>query len=133
HAAIRHVKILIVGNGGREHALLWKLHRDRPDAEFFITRGNGGTSALATSLPFSPAEIQPLAGWAEQEGIALTVVGPEIPLAAGIADHFSTRGLPVFGPTGAAAEIESSKAFAKGLMQRYGVPTADYRVFTELT
>lgn len=127
------MKILIVGNGGREHALLWKLHRDRPDAEFFITRGNGGTSALATSLPFSPAEIQPLAGWAEQEGIALTVVGPEIPLAAGIADHFSTRGLPVFGPTGAAAEIESSKAFAKGLMQRYGVPTADYRVFTELT
>ena len=122
-------KVLIVGNGGREHALLWKLKRDAPDAAFFITRGNAGTAGLATSLPFGPAEIQPLAGWAEKERIDLTIVGPEAPLAAGIVDHFSARGLPIFGPSKAAAEIESSKAFAKELMQRYGVPTAAFRVF----
>ena len=122
-------KVLMVGNGGREHALLWKLKRDAPDAAFFITRGNAGTEGLATSLPFGPAEIQPLAGWAEKEGINLTVVGPEIPLAAGIVDHFSARGLPIFGPSKAAAEIESSKAFAKELMQRHGIPTAAFRVF----
>ncbi|MGI9180134.1 MAG: phosphoribosylamine--glycine ligase [Longimicrobiaceae bacterium] len=124
------MKILIVGNGGREHALLWKLRQDAPEAEFFITRGNGGTEGLATSLPLSPDEIQPLAGWAEKEGVALTVVGPEGPLALGIVDHFSAQGLPVFGPTKAAAEIESSKAFAKALMAKYGIPTAAFRTFT---
>ncbi|HEV2131696.1 MAG TPA: phosphoribosylamine--glycine ligase [Longimicrobiaceae bacterium] len=124
------MKILIVGNGGREHALLWKLRQDAPEAEFFITRGNGGTEGLATSLPLSPDEIQPLAGWAEKEGVALTVVGPEGPLALGIVDHFAARGLPVFGPTKAAAEIESSKAFAKALLAKYGIPTAAFRTFT---
>lgn len=123
------VKILIVGNGGREHALLWKLRRDAPDADFFITRGNGGTAGLATPLPFDPGEFQPLAGWAESEGVDLTVVGPEKPLAEGVADHFLARGLPVFGPTSAAAEIESSKAFAKRLMERNGIPTAAHRSF----
>jgi phosphoribosylamine--glycine ligase len=123
------LKILIVGNGGREHALLWKLRQDAPDAELFITRGNGGTGALATALPLDAGEMQALAGWAEKEAVDLTVVGPEAPLAAGIVDHFAGRRLPVFGPTQAAAEIESSKAFAKGLMQRHGIPTAAYRCF----
>jgi phosphoribosylamine--glycine ligase len=125
------VKILIVGNGGREHALLWKLRRDAPEAEFFITLGNGGTHGLATHLPLKPAEIQALAGWAEKEGVALTVVGPEAPLAEGIVDHFTDRGLPVFGPTRAAAEIESSKAFAKALMAKHGIPTAAFRTFNQ--
>ncbi len=126
------MKILIVGNGGREHALLWKLKRDAPQAEFFSTGTNGGMASLATPLPFSATEIQPLGGWAAQERVDLTVVGPEVPLADGIADHFSARGLPVFGPTAKAAEIESSKAFAKGLMKRHGIPTAGFEVFTEL-
>jgi phosphoribosylamine--glycine ligase len=125
------VKILIVGNGGREHALLWKLKRDAPDASFYITKGNGGTAALATSLPFSPTEIDPLAGWAEAARVDLTVVGPEVPLAEGIVDLFSARGLPIFGPTRAAAEIESSKAFAKELMRRHGIPTAAFQLFTD--
>jgi phosphoribosylamine---glycine ligase len=126
------MKILIVGNGGREHALLWKLRQDAPAAEFFITRGNGGTEGLATHLPLGADEIQALAGWAEKEAVALTVVGPEVPLAAGITDHFAERGLRVFGPTRAAAEIESSKAFAKELMRRHGIPTAEFRAFTRL-
>jgi len=126
------VKILIVGNGGREHALLRKLKQDAPGADFYVTLGNGGTDALATPLPFKVEEIQALAGWAENEGVDLTMVGPEAPLAAGIVDHFATRGLHVFGPTAAAAEIESSKAFAKALMTKHGIPTADFRTFHEL-
>jgi phosphoribosylamine---glycine ligase len=126
------VKILIVGNGGREHALLWKLKQDAPDAELFITRGNGGTGALATAIPLGADEIQALAGWVENEKVDLTVVGPEAPLAAGIVDHFAARGLIVFGPTQRAAEIESSKAFAKGLMDRHGIPTAAFCAFQKL-
>jgi len=126
------MKILIVGNGGREHALLWKLRRDAPDAEFFITLGNGGTSGLATSVPIPPADVERLADWASRSAVDLTVVGPEIPLAGGIVDVFEERGLRIFGPTRAAAEIESSKAFAKDLMRRYGIPTAKYEVFDRL-
>jgi phosphoribosylamine---glycine ligase len=126
------VKILVVGNGGREHALLCKLRRDAPGAELFVTLGNGGTDRLATALPIGPGEIQALAGWAEAEGVDLTVVGPEVPLAEGAVDLFSSRGLPIFGPTALAAEIESSKAFAKGLMREHGIPTAAFETFTEL-
>ncbi|MBW3656834.1 MAG: phosphoribosylamine--glycine ligase [Gemmatimonadetes bacterium] len=126
------MKILVVGNGGREHALLWKLRRDAPDAELFVTRGNGGTDPLATSIPLGAGEMQSLAGWAEQNRIDLTIVGPEAPLAEGIADHFGNHHLPVFGPSKAAARIESSKAFAKGLMARHGIPTAAFQVFTTL-
>ena len=126
------MKILIVGNGGREHALLWKLRQDAPDAEFFVTLGNGGTAGLAEPLPFGPDELQSLAGWAENQGVDLVVVGPEAPLAAGMVDHFGMRGIPVFGPTAKAAEIESSKAFAKGLMARHGIPTAAFHTFREL-
>lgn len=125
------MKILIVGNGAREHAILWKLHQDDPHAEFFITRGNAGTVGLATSLPLEATEIQALAGWALREEVDLTVVGPEIPLADGIVDLFSAQGLPIFGPTRAAAEIESSKAFAKGLMAQHRIPTASFEVFTD--
>jgi phosphoribosylamine--glycine ligase len=126
------LKILVVGNGGREHALLWKLHHDAPDAELFITRGNGGTGTLATSVPLDPGDATALAVWADTNKIDLTIVGPEAALANGIADVFQRRGLPLFGPTKDATAIEASKAYAKQLMKRAGVPTADHRAFTEL-
>ncbi|MFL5386127.1 MAG: phosphoribosylamine--glycine ligase [Longimicrobiaceae bacterium] len=125
------MKILIVGNGGRESALLWKLRRDAPGAEFFVTRANGGMEG-ATSLPLGADEHQALAGWAEGNGVDLTVVGPEAPLAEGIVDHFQAHGLCAFGPCKSAAEIESSKAFAKGLMQRHSIPTAGFACFADL-
>src|SRR5688572_561072 len=106
------MRILVVGNGGREHALLWKLSLDAPGAELFVTGGNGGTAGLATAIPLGPGEIRALAGWAEKEAVDLVVVGPEVPLAEGIVDHFQARGLTIFGPSRAAAEIESSKSFA---------------------
>jgi len=126
------LKILLVGNGGREHALLWKLRQDAPTAQFFITEGNAGTEHLARSLPLRSGEIQALAGWADGERIDLTVVGPEVPLAEGIVDLFQNRSLRVFGPTSQAARIESSKAFSKALLERYGIPTAAFHTFREL-
>jgi phosphoribosylamine---glycine ligase len=125
------VKVLLVGNGGREHALLWKLHRDRPSARFFITRGNGGTDAFATPVPLAPEDVAGVASWAAGEAMDLVVVGPEGPLAGGMVDALAERGIPALGPGAAAAEIEASKAFSKDLMHAAGVPTAGYRVFTE--
>lgn len=124
------MRILIVGNGGREHALLWKLRRDAPDAEFFATRPNGGMAPLCEAVEIAPTDIEALAGWAAAHRIDLTVVGPEAPLAAGIADRFAARGLPVFGPTRAAARIEASKSYAKELLRNANVPTADHRTFS---
>ncbi|MDX1567212.1 MAG: phosphoribosylamine--glycine ligase, partial [Longimicrobiales bacterium] len=126
------MKILIVGNGGREHALLWKLRRDRPDAEFYVTRPNGGMTAGTNPVDLGPGDVDALSSWADGESIDLTVVGPEVPLAAGIVDRFVERDLPAFGPTAAAARLEASKAFAKDLMAEAGVPTASYRTFREL-
>jgi phosphoribosylamine--glycine ligase len=125
------MKILLIGNGGREHALLWKLRQDAPAADFYITGGNGGTAGLATALPFSPTDLAGLAGWAEANRVDLTIVGPEAPLAEGIADVFQARGLPLFGPSRGAAAIEASKAYAKELMRRAGVPTAAFATFTD--
>ncbi|MGH7447365.1 MAG: phosphoribosylamine--glycine ligase, partial [Longimicrobiales bacterium] len=124
------MKILIVGNGGREHALLRKLRADEPRAEFYITRGNGGTHADATALPLDPSDLPALAAWSEQNTVALAVCGPETPLAEGIGDVFMQRGVPLFGPTRAGARIEASKAYAKALMKRAGVPTARFGTFT---
>jgi phosphoribosylamine--glycine ligase len=125
------LKLLVVGNGGREHALLWKLRQDAPAAELFVTRGNGGTTPLATALPLDPTDGVALAGWARANDVTLTVVGPEGPLADGMVDQFQREGLAIFGPTKAAAVIESSKAFAKALLKEAGVPTADFACFTE--
>lgn len=124
------MKILIVGHGGREHALLWKLRKDAPGATFYATRPNPGMARLCKAVDLSPDDVQGLASWAEGEGITLTVVGPETPLAAGISDVFRKRGLPCFGPSASAVRIEASKAYAKQLMERAGVPTANYRTFT---
>jgi len=126
------MKILMVGSGAREHALLWKLKQEMPDAEFFATRPNPGMATLAKGVDLSAQDLSGLASWAEGNAVTLTLVGPEIPLATGIADLFRKRGLPLFGPTAAAARIESSKAFAKDLMARAGVPTAEHRSFTRL-
>lgn len=126
------MKILVVGSGGREHAILWKLHHDEPSAQLFITRGNGGTGSLATSLPLDPVDSSALAAWAASNSIDLTVVGPEAALDAGIVDVFDRHGLAIFGPTRSATAIEASKAFAKDLMKRAGVPTAAFQTFIHL-
>jgi phosphoribosylamine---glycine ligase len=125
------MKILIVGNGGREHALLWKLRQDAPDARFWATRPNPGMIHLAQAVDLAPDDVGGLAAWADGQEITLTVVGPEVPLALGIAEAFKARGLPLFGPTSGAARLESSKAFAKQLMEDAGVPTALHRTFTD--
>ncbi len=125
------MRILIVGNGGREHALLWKLGRDAPGAAFYATRPNGGMAPRCTAVDIAPTDVVALAGWAAANRIDLAVVGPEGPLAAGMADRMRRSGVPVFGPSAAAARIESSKAFAKDLMAGAGVPTAAYEVHAD--
>lgn len=125
------MRILIVGNGGREHALLWKLRQDMPGATFYATRPNGGMAPFVEAVDIAPTDLEALSGFAAARQIDLTVVGPEIPLAMGIVDRFKKKGLPVFGPTKNAARIESSKAWAKDLMVKAGVPTAGYHIFTE--
>ncbi len=125
------MRILMVGNGGREHALLWKLKQDDPDAELYATQPNGGMRELAEGVEIAPSDTEALAGWAASRAVDLTVVGPEAPLAGGIVDRFRAKGLPVFGPTASAARIESSKAYAKELMRSADVPTSDFAVFTD--
>jgi phosphoribosylamine--glycine ligase len=120
---------MVVGSGGREHTLIWQLKREQPDAQIYAAPGNGGTKGLAESVPLKPEEIEPLAEFAGSREIDLTIVGPEAPLVAGIVDAFQQRGLTIFGPKKAAAEIEGSKAFAKALMDGAGVPTAAHRTF----
>jgi phosphoribosylamine--glycine ligase len=118
------MKVLIVGGGGREHALAWKLHRDDPSLELIAAPGNPGIASLARCVPIGVDKLADLAHLAEEELVDLTIVGPETPLEAGIANLFHTRGLPIFGPTREAARIETSKRFAKELMVRAGIPTA---------
>ena len=125
------MRILIAGNGGREHTLLWKLRRDAPGASFYVTRPNGGMTGECTAVDIAPGDAAGLSAWAAAERIDLAVVGPEGPLAAGLADRLEERGVPVFGPSAGAARIESSKAFAKDLMAGAGVPTAGYEVHTD--
>lgn len=125
------MKILVVGGGGREHALVANLREDAPEAEVFVAPGNPGTGSIARNVPIEDGALQELATFAAAEGVELTIVGPEAPLADGIADLFAERGLPLFGPVAAAARIEASKAFADRLMAGAGVPTADFRVFED--
>ena len=127
------MRILIVGNGGREHALLWKLRRDAPAASFFATQPNGGMVSDCEHLEIEANDVDSLSSWAKSNQIDLTIVGPEAPLAAGIVDHFEKVGLPIFGPHAKAARIESSKAYSKELMRNAGIPTAEHRTFTDLS
>ncbi len=123
------VKVLLVGGGGREHALAWKLAKSPKLSVLYAAPGNPGIARHATCLPIKADALDELAAFAEAEGIDLTVVGPEAPLVAGIVDLFESRGLRIFGPSKAAAAIEGSKAFAKELMAKYGIPTARFRAF----
>jgi len=124
------VKVLVVGAGGREHTFSWKLAQSPRVTELLAAPGNPGIAQHARCLPIKDNEIDALVAAALRERVDLTVVGPELPLALGLADRFRERGLAVFGPSQAAARLESSKAFAKALMARHGIPTARFRAFT---
>ncbi len=122
------MKILIVGSGGREHALAWKIARSRHVQKVYCAPGNGGTRLVAENVPIAETDIAGLADLAVSEGVGLTVVGPEMPLVLGIADEFDGRGLKIFGPSKKAAELEGSKVFAKEFMARHRIPTGRFRV-----
>ena len=125
------MKVLVIGSGGREHALAWKLSQSEKVSKVYVAPGNGGTAldARLENLPIT--DIRELCQWAQQQKIDLTVVGPEAPLAAGVVDLFRAAGLRIFGPTQAAAQLESSKAFSKAFMQRHGIPTAAFETFSD--
>jgi len=127
------VKILIVGGGGREHAITWALHRENPAAELAAAPGNPGIASLATLLPIPADDIDRLTEAAVSGKFDLTVVGPEVPLALGLADRLRAKGRRVFGPSAAAAAVEASKAFSKEVMEAAGIPTAASRTFTDLS
>ena len=123
------MKLLVVGSGGREHALAWKLAQSPQVETVFVAPGNAGTALESKLQNLAKTCHQDLIDFCRTEGIAFTVIGPEAPLAAGIVDDFRAAGLPVFGPTRAAAQLESSKDFAKAFMQKHGIPTAQYQTF----
>ena len=125
------MKVLVIGNGGREHALAWKLAQGERVSQVFVAPGNGGTARDPRLKNVPLTEVKALADFAEEQKIALTVVGPEAWLAAGVVDEFRSRGLRIFGPSKAAAQLESSKAFAKDFMKRHGIPTAAYETFSD--
>lgn len=126
------MKILVVGSGGREHALAWKLAQSERVQTVFVAPGNGGTELDKNLKNINITDLQALAEFAIQENIGITVVGPEVPLAAGIVNLFRDKGLKVFGPTKEAAQLESSKDFAKAFMHRHNIPTAEYQTFSDL-
>ncbi len=126
------MRLLVVGGGGREHALCWTFRRENPDADLFCAPGNPGTAELATNLPIPADDLDRIADAADMHGVDLTVVGPEVPLARGLADRLRAEGRAVFGPGAAAAQIEASKAFAKDVMASAGIPTAASRTFQAL-
>ena len=126
------MRLLVVGGGGREHALCWTLARENPGANLYCAPGNPGTADLATNLPIAADDLDRLADAADMHGIDLTVVGPEVPLARGLADRLRAEGRAVFGPSAAAAQLEASKAFSKDVMAAAGIPTAASRTFRDL-
>ncbi len=125
------MRVLVVGSGGREHALVWKLKQSPLLTEIYCAPGNPGIATLADCVDIDPSDIVELADFAEKLSIGLTVVGPELPLMLGLADEFEKRGLPVFGPSRPAAELEGSKAFAKDFMAKHGIPTAKFKVVND--
>ncbi len=125
------MKVLIVGSGGREHAMAWKLAQSSRVQQVYVAPGNGGTAKDKNLVNVPITDLAALRQWAQTNGIGLTLVGPEAPLAAGIVDDFRAHGLRIFGPTQASAQLESSKAFSKAFMQRHGIPTAAFETFTD--
>jgi phosphoribosylamine--glycine ligase len=126
------VRLLVVGSGGREHALCWALRRENPEADVYCAPGNPGTAEVARNLSIAADDLDRLADAADMHGIDLTVVGPEVPLARGLADRLRAEGRAVFGPSAAAAQLEASKAFAKEVMAAAEIPTASSRTFHQL-
>lgn len=125
------MKVLVIGGGGREHALAWKLAQSPKVQMVFVAPGNGGTASDKRLHNLPITDMGELCAWASHEKIGLTVVGPEVPLAAGVVDSFRAAGLRIFGPTQAAAQLESSKAFSKAFMQRHAIPTAAFATFSD--
>lgn len=123
------MNVLVIGSGGREHALAWKLRQSKRVERLYVAPGNAGTAELGENLPVEAEDIDGLLAAARAHNVDLTVVGPEAPLAAGIVDRFVAAGLRIFGPSQAAARLEADKAFAKDLMARHGIPTPAYRTF----
>ena len=128
------MKVMVIGGGGREHALAWKIAQSKRVSEVVVAPGNAGTARepRMRNVPVDVKDVEALLAIARAEAIDLTVVGPEVPLVAGVVDAFRAAGLRIFGPTAAAAQLEGSKAFAKAFLQRHRIPTAAYAVFTEL-
>ncbi len=126
------MKVLVIGSGGREHALVWKIRQSPQVTQLYCAPGNAGIGTLAELVDIAPDNVVALRQFAQQEGIDLTVVGPEISLSLGLVDDFEAHGLRVFGPNRQAAQLEASKAFSKELMQQIGVPTAAFGIFTDL-
>jgi phosphoribosylamine--glycine ligase len=124
------MKVLVIGSGGREHALVWKIKQSDQVEKIFCTPGNPGTAELAENIDISPLDFVKLAAFVKDRKIDLTVVGPEDPLVEGIVDYFGDRGLKIFGPSKNAARLEGSKHFSKELMKKYQIPTADFKVFS---
>ncbi|MGG6432832.1 phosphoribosylamine--glycine ligase [Anoxybacillus sp. D401a] len=124
------MKVLIIGRGGREHALAWKVSQSPRVTHVYVAPGNDGMNSIATCVPISETDVEALVQWAKKEAIDLTIVGPEPPLLVGIVDRFEREGLRIFGPKQQAALIEGSKAFAKEIMRKYNIPTANYATFT---
>src|SRR5271167_3011558 len=125
------MKVLVIGNGGREHSLVWRLHQSESVWKIFCASGNPGIDQIAEAAPIAPTDVAALVEFAKSHSVDLTVVGPEDPLAAGIVDQFTREGLKIFGPTAAAAQLETSKSFAKTIMREAGVPTADFAAFDD--
>ncbi len=125
------MKVLVVGSGGREHALVWKIAQSPLVSEIYCAGGNAGIEEIARVIPIDPLDIHALVKFSRNEGIDFVVVGPEAPLVKGIADEFEKAGIPLFGPSQQASLLEGSKAFAKKFMNRHEIPTADFEVFTE--
>ncbi len=125
------MKVLVVGSGGREHSLVWKIRQSPSVSKVYCAPGNAGIAQMAECVDIAATDLENLATFAEEKGVGLTVVGPELPLTMGIVDQFGEKGLRIFGPHRAAAEIEGSKVFCKYLLNKYGVPTATYRMFDD--
>jgi phosphoribosylamine--glycine ligase len=125
------MNVLVIGGGGREHALAWKIAQSNKVQKVFVAPGNGGTARDKRLQNVPITDVKALREFAQAEGVELTVVGPETPLAAGVVDEFRAHGLRIFGPTKAAAQLESSKAFSKAFMKRHNIPTAEYDTFTD--
>ncbi len=127
------MRILVIGSGGREHALVWKISQSPRVSKIYCAPGSAGIAELATLVPIGADQLEQLADFAAREQIDLTVVGPELPLTLGISDLFESRGLRIFGPNEAAARLEGSKAFAKELLHEDRIPTAEFGTFTDAT